>query len=213
MAEYTNFDLKKFLAENKQAKNTKALNENQYDTVKQMINHDGFEQVELSDVNSTDKHLKYGEKKAVIMQGANNQKTGVTVVVSNDKDGIQLLQSIKDQLKIEEPIGNFKGSSQKILMIPGSEETVDELDGAGSVDALTALIGAGGLAGGAVALSKLVDSLEDGKLGEKGKAVAKFLRDAGKTFSGQGASMKEETTVELTKEEAFKKEIKDLLDS
>ena len=94
-----------------------------------------------------------------------------------------------------------------------AEETVSELDGAGSVDALTALIGAGGLAGGAVALSKLMDSLEDGKLGEKGKAVAKFLRDAGKTFSGQGAPMKEETTVELTKEEAFKKQIKDLLDS
>ena len=72
-----------------------------------------------------------------------------------------------------------------------AEETVSELDGAGSVDALTALIGAGGLAGGAVALSKLIDSLEDGKFGDRGKAVAKFLRDAGKTFSGQGAPMKE----------------------
>ena len=93
-----------------------------------------------------------------------------------------------------------------------AEETVSELDGTGTVDALTALIGAGGLAGGAVALSKLMDSLEDGKLGEKGKAVAKFLRDAGKTFSGAGLK-EEEASEELTKEEAFKKEIKDLLDS
>jgi hypothetical protein len=70
-------------------------------------------------------------------------------------------------------------------------EGVDELAGTESVDALTALIGAGGLAGGAVALSKLMDALEDGKFGDRGKAVAKFLRDAGSTFSGQGAPMKE----------------------
>ena len=70
-------------------------------------------------------------------------------------------------------------------------ESIEELAGTESVDALTALIGAGGLAGGAVALSKLMDSLEAGKLGDKGKAVAKFLRDAGSTFSNQGASMKE----------------------
>jgi len=94
-----------------------------------------------------------------------------------------------------------------------AEETVEELANPESVDALTAIIGAGGLAGGAVALSKLMDSLEDGKFGDKGKAVAKFLRDAGKTFSGQGAPMKEGEAIELTKEETFKKEIKDLLDS
>jgi len=72
-----------------------------------------------------------------------------------------------------------------------TEETVSELDGTGTVDALTAIIGAGGLTGGAVALSKLMDSLENGKFGDKGIAVAKFLRDAGKTFSGQGAPMRE----------------------
>jgi len=72
-----------------------------------------------------------------------------------------------------------------------TEETVSELDGTGTVDALTAIIGAGGLTGGAVVLSKLMDALEAGKLGDKGKAVAKHLRDMGSTFSGQGASMKE----------------------
>ena len=92
-----------------------------------------------------------------------------------------------------------------------AEDTVSELDGSGAVDALTALIGAGGLAGGAVAITKLMDALESGKLGDKGKAIAKHLRDMGSTFSGAG--LKEETTVELTREEAFKKEIKDLLDS
>jgi hypothetical protein len=72
-----------------------------------------------------------------------------------------------------------------------TEETVSELDGTGTVDALTAIIGAGGLTGGAVVLSKLMDALEAGKLGDKGKAVAKHLRDMGSTFSGQGAPMKE----------------------
>jgi len=72
-----------------------------------------------------------------------------------------------------------------------NEDTVSELDGTGAVDAATAIISALGLTGGAVALSSLMDALEAGKLGEKGKSVAKFLRSAGKTFSGQGASMKE----------------------
>ena len=65
-------------------------------------------------------------------------------------------------------------------------EEISELAGTESVDALTALIGAGGLVGGAVALNKLMTALEDGKLGSKGEAVAKFLRSAGKTFSGGG---------------------------
>lgn len=70
-------------------------------------------------------------------------------------------------------------------------EEISELAGTESVDALTALIGAGGLVGGAVALNKLMTALEDGKLGSKGEAIAKFLRSAGKTFSGGG--LKEET--------------------
>ena len=65
-------------------------------------------------------------------------------------------------------------------------EEISELAGTESVDALTALIGAGGLVGGAVALDKLMTALEAGKLGSKGEAVAKFLRSAGKTFSGGG---------------------------
>ena len=114
-----NFDLKKFLVENKLTENSRHLNENQLDTIKSMINHEGFEIIELSDVNHTEDHLKYGVKKAAVMQGADNQKTGVSVVVPNDEDGNKLLQSIKDQLKSNTPIENHKGSSQKILQLPG----------------------------------------------------------------------------------------------
>jgi hypothetical protein len=66
------------------------------------------------------------------------------------------------------------------------EDSVNELDGTGTVDAINALIGAGGLVGGAVALNKVMDALESGKLGDTGKKAAKTLRGLGKTFSGGG---------------------------
>ena len=72
----------------------------------------------------------------------------------------------------------------RLLKPKGS--SVEELANPESVDALTALIGAGGIFGSALALNKLMDTLESGELGSKGKAVAKFLRDAGKAFAGGG---------------------------
>ena len=98
---------------------------------------------------------------------------------------------IDDLANGADPLDEFENYVDANYDSLSETEGVDELAGTESVDALTAIIGAGGLAGGAVALSKLIDSLEDGKFGDRGKAVAKFLRDAGKTFSGQGAPMKE----------------------
>ena len=65
-------------------------------------------------------------------------------------------------------------------------ESINELANAETVDALTAIIGAGGVVGGALALDKLMTALERGKLGSKGKTVAKALRGLGKTFAGAG---------------------------
>lgn len=65
------------------------------------------------------------------------------------------------------------------------EVEVNELS-SDAIEALTGIIGAGGVVGAGVALNKLMDTLEAGKLGDRGKAVAKFLRDAGTTFSGAG---------------------------
>lgn len=196
MAEYTNFDLKKFITENKNTEAKEVQKEELDITAEETVSEES------------------GLASAAIEEFLAADSNGVTIA--------EFVKAIIDGaaafLGDEAEYHDLDDASQSILKAVGrgdlvGEENVTELDGTGTVDALTALIGAGGLAGGAVALSKLMDSLEDGKLGEKGKAVAKFLRDAGKTFSGQGASMKEETTVELTKEEAFKKEIKDLLDS
>jgi len=74
------------------------------------------------------------------------------------------------------------------------KESINELANAETVDALTAIIGAGGLVGGALALDKLMTALERGKMGSKGKTVAKALRGLGKTFAGAG--MKGESTNE-----------------
>ena len=65
-------------------------------------------------------------------------------------------------------------------------ESINELANAETVDALTAIIGAGGVVGGALALDKLMTALEKGKMGSKGKAIAKTLRGLGKTFAGAG---------------------------
>jgi len=39
-----------------------------------MINHEGFEIIELSDVNSTEDHLKHGVKKGVVMKEVTTRK-------------------------------------------------------------------------------------------------------------------------------------------
>ena len=185
MAEYTNFDLKKFLSENKQA-----------NVVKE--NTQGFDALmDAVDDYIDSSHPRYVELQDAVQDALDN----------GDIDTLEFSHSLSAPSREVEFIAKQLGIEPQT-----SEETVSELDGAGSVDALTALIGAGGLAGGAVALSKLMDALEAGKLGSKGEAVAKFLRNAGSTFKGAGLK-EEESSEELTKEEAFKKEIKDLLDS
>ena len=195
MAEYTNFDLKKFIAENKN--------------------------IEAKEVQKEELDIAAEE---AISEESGLASAAIEEFLAADSNGVTIAEFVKAiidgaaaSLGDEAEYYDLDEASQSILKAIGrgdliGEETVSELDGTGTVDALTALIGAGGLAGGAVALNKLMDSLEDGKLGEKGKAVAKFLRDAGKTFSGAGLK-EEEASEELTKEEAFKKEIKDLLDS
>ena len=184
MAEYTNFDLKKFIAENKKA-NVVKENTQGFDALMDAVD-------DYIDPSHPDHERLAQEVEKALDNG--------------DIDTLEFSHSLSAPSREVEFIANQLGIEPQT-----SEETVTELDGAGSVDALTALIGAGGLVGGAVALDKLMTALEAGKLGSKGEAVAKFLRSAGKTFSGGG--LKEEPTVELTREETFKKEIKDLLDS
>ena len=185
MAEYKNFDLRKFLAENKQA-NVVKENTQGFDALMDAVDdyidpsHPDHERL----AQEVEKALDNGEIDTLEFSHAPGAAS-------------HAVEFIAKELGIDSQF---------------SEETVSELDGSGAVDALTALIGAGGLAGGAVAITKLMDALESGKLGDKGKAIARHLRDMGSTFSGAGLK-EEETTVELTKEEAFKKEIEDLLDS
>ena len=184
MAEYTNFDLKKFIAENKKA-NVVKENTQGFDALMDAVD-------DYIDPSHPDHERLAQEVEKALDNG--------------DIDTLEFSHSLSAPSREVEFIANQLGIEPQT-----SEETVSELDGTGSVDALTAILGAGGLTAGAFALNKIMDALEAGKLGDKGKAVAKHLRDMGNTFSKGGAPMMEETTVELTKEEAFKKQITDIL--
>ena len=195
MAEYTNFNLKKFLSENKLTQNSKVIKEAFakdvpfYDEIEMSsVEVDGVDTADFPDFS--DSFISYAEF-----------KNGTPL---SDEELDQLNDSSAGMELAQELAHDSLHEADK-------EETVSELDGSGSVDALTAILGAGGLTAGAFALNKIMDALEAGKLGDKGKAVAKHLRDMGNTFSKGGAPMMEETTVELTKEEAFKKQITDIL--
>ena len=69
-----------------------------------------------------------------------------------------------------------------------------------TIDVLTGIIGAGGLVGGSVAIKKLLDALESGKLGDKGKAVAQYLAKAGSAAAS--STQKHEEVNEMSPEVA-----------
>ena len=99
------------------------------------------------------------------------------------------------------------------------EGEVNELS-ADAIEAITGFIGAGGVVGASIVIDKLMDKLKAGAFGEKGKAIAKHLEDHGKAAANAihhrnryESVQAEVKNSKLTKEEAFKKEIKDLLDS
>ena len=118
---------------------------------------------------------------------------------SKHKDGSDFygIQIFKNKKELEEFRSELlkKGYREDSGMKKESvNESINELANAETVDALTAIIGAGGVVGGALALDKLMTALERGKMGSKGKTVAKALRGLGKTFAGAG--MKGESTNE-----------------
>lgn len=91
---------------------------------------------------------------------------------------------------IEEHVHGKRKKNEESL----EEEDLDEMYGDGA-EALNALLGAGGLTVGALAINKIMDALETGKMGEKGKAVAKHLRDMGKA-AGNMAQHRNEVSLE-----------------
>lgn len=96
-----------------------------------------------------------------------------------------LMTHLDDLADGADPLDEFENYVDANYDSLSEEGEVNELS-SDAIEALTGIIGAGGVVGAGVALNKLMDTLEAGKLGDRGKAVAKFLRDAGTTFSGAG---------------------------
>jgi len=153
----------------------------------------------VGNADLTEDEILKAQKK--VLKNLTNNPSYYTQKMSTQMEGESEYEIELNDKSIADLIKKNKGKKGKIIREHGedaervadvnADSTMLELAGTEAVDPLLAIIGAGGLATGAVALSKLMDALEDGKLGPKGEAVAKFLRSAGKTFSGQGAPMRE----------------------
>ena len=74
-------------------------------------------------------------------------------------------------------------------------------------ESLAVAAGVASIFGGAVALDKAMDALEAGKLGEKGKAFAEFLRSQGKAAAGRYSEGVEEDLGEI---EELKQELQEV---
>ena len=84
----------------------------------------------------------------------------------------------------------------------------EEMDVDVKVDeSLAVAAGVASVFGGAVALDKAMDALEAGKLGEKGKAFAEFLRSQGKAAAGRYSEGVEEDLGEI---EELKQELQEV---
>ena len=84
----------------------------------------------------------------------------------------------------------------------------EEMDVDVEVDeSLAVAAGVASVFGGAVALDKAMDALEAGKLGEKGKAFAEFLRSQGKAAAGRYSEGVEEDLGEI---EELKQELQEV---
>ena len=93
-----NFDLKKFLTENKLTTNSRlneATQEELVHRIKSFLNNDAkYEIIDVDNVNSPDKHLNYKENKVLFMVGYGNQKSGVTVVTTNNPEHEKMLKEL-----------------------------------------------------------------------------------------------------------------------
>ena len=96
-----NFNLRTFLTENKLTPNSRnikldeATQEELVLRIKSFLNNDvKYEIIDVQDVNSPDKYLNYKENKVMFMIGYGNQKSGVTVVTTNNPEHEKMLKAM-----------------------------------------------------------------------------------------------------------------------
>ena len=96
-----NFNLRTFLTENKLTANSKnikldeATQEELVHRIKSFLNNDvKYEIIDVQNVNSPEKYLNYKENKVMFMIGYGNQKSGVTVVTTNNPEHEKMLKAM-----------------------------------------------------------------------------------------------------------------------
>jgi len=118
--------------------------------------------------------------------------------------------SNKDGDKDDSPteIKSQKGRFAKNGDVSEADRFEEEMNVDVEVDeSLAVAAGVASVFGGAVALDKAMDALEAGKLGEKGKAFASFLRSQGKAAAGRYSEGVEEDLGEI---EELKQELQEV---
>lgn len=217
MSKYTNFDLRNFIAEGKKAKD-----ENIEETAPG-FNHDCAAHVV---------HETYGY--GICLDEAHTlveNTDGTHSVTHYDvffKEGNKTVKNIPvEDLEVltESHHGHKKKKNEADVAAEGETVEEEQIDEAGATDLMDliqnmdpAQIGMlasyiGGLGGAVAAKLKATDYCEANPDNKICKAWKSFSQDAGAAIARKKRDQGFEEGVEITKEEAFKKEIKDILDS
>jgi hypothetical protein len=122
-----NFNLKKFLVENKLTTISRNVNEATQEEltlrVKSFLNNDAkYEIIDVDNVNNPEKYLDYNEKKVMYMPGYGNQKTGVTIISTNNPEHVKMLQALIQKVGVKSNVGNHKSGYKAVMFKDDSLE-------------------------------------------------------------------------------------------
>ena len=224
MSNYSNFDLRKFLAEGKKAKEKSmeeqeevALSENE-EVAEDFDLNEGTDilQMVLNDPSLLGYLATYGASLFAAVKGG---MSAMDYCDANpDNKLCQKWKNFQSDFSSAKKTAREKGR--------GYEEGVEELTTNEEPVSLAAVAaGVAGIFGGSAALAKLIDKAEAGDFGEKGEKIAKHLRDmgaaAGQAIHGDGDHHPFEGVEEANhddddkkmEEAKFKAEIKTILES
>ena len=180
-----NFDFKKYLAEGRIHKDFDQLDEKQdskkgnKEEQKRMEGAIRDNEIHIDKLNKD----KKADKKKLAKLKADEPKDVSEVQGYNDRDNEAIAD--KDGAESTKKV-SMKGRRD---MSRGMEKAMgkraDSTDSKMDESALAVGAGVAAVFGGAAALDKIMDKLEDGDLGEKGKKIAAFLRSQGKAAAGR----------------------------
>jgi len=181
-----NFDFKKYLAEGRIHKDFDQINEKKEDSKKG--NKEEQKRMEGA-IRDNEIHIdklnkdKKADKKKLAKLKADEPKDVSEAQGYNDRDDEAI--GAKDGAEKDKKV-SMKGRRD---MSRGMEKAMgkraDSTDSKMDESALAVGAGVAAIFGGAAALDKIMDKLEDGDLGDGGKKIAAFLRSQGKAAAGR----------------------------